>query len=145
MSWAERFSALLNSKAWTEIPWLLYNTFPCAFLIHYCAFLLDWFERTLIGRWICVFTLSKQLVNSTKKKKILVSINIISLMDPCLGGLANYINLLLALPDPSFLAELSGTRVGRGIVNLRRIRGQNAPGFAWATFGWTDCIINTNI
>ena len=26
MCWAERFSALLNSKAWTEIPRLLYNT-----------------------------------------------------------------------------------------------------------------------
>ena len=25
MCWAERFSAKLNSKAWTEIPWLFHN------------------------------------------------------------------------------------------------------------------------
>ena len=37
MCWAERFSAKLNSKAWTEIPRLFYNTYFLGYLIEpYC-------------------------------------------------------------------------------------------------------------
>ena len=43
---------------------------------------------------------------------------------------------------PGLLAGPSGIRVGWGIKQWQ-IRGQKAPNFEWATFGWASCNLCT--
>ena len=62
---------------------------------------------------------------------------------PTPGYEADGVDLLLALTPAGFLAGLSGIRVAGGIVQLWQTLSRKAPIFAWATFKWVNCIINT--